>query len=151
MSQTLEKHSPMDRLEAVMTEYPPADITAFHRFTPGMYVRECRIPKNTLLISETHLTQHPFVITEGVIEGWSDNEEAFVYGAGHVGITQPGTRRVLYAHEDTVWITFHATEETDLVKIGQTILEPHTNPIVGDHPSLHAWLRQLPTPDNTLT
>jgi hypothetical protein len=47
---------------------------------------------------------------------------------GHVGITEPGTRRALKIYEDTVWTTFHPTEETDLVKLEAELIEPHDIP-----------------------
>jgi len=32
-------------------------------------------------------------------------------------VSPAGTRRVAYAHEDTIWMTVHGTHETDLDKI----------------------------------
>jgi hypothetical protein len=37
-------------------------------------------------------------------------------------ISPAGTKRVVYAHEDTVWITVHVTEETNLEKIEKEII-----------------------------
>jgi hypothetical protein len=39
-----------------------------------------------------------------------------------MGQTQPGMKRVIYAITDTVWTTFHVTEETDVDKIAEQIL-----------------------------
>ena len=41
-------------------------------------------------------------------------------------ITKPGTKRVLYTHKDTVWVTFHATDKTtveDLEKAGELVCD----------------------------
>lgn len=134
----------LDEIESLMTKYPPADIEVIHRFTPGLYIRECRIPAGTLLTSAIHRTEHPFVISQGLIEVRSENEGAVIYAAPHHGITKPGTRRVLFAVEDTIWTTFHVTEETDVAKIGAAIIQPHDNPLVAhDHPRLQqGWQSQ---------
>lgn len=138
-------------IECIEAGAEMADIKAFHRFTPGLYTRECRIPAGTLLVSECHKFEHPFVIPKGRIRVFSETEGNVTYEAPHIGITQPGTKRVLYAEEDTVWVTFHQTDETDVEKIGKTILVQSENPIIGDHPLLHQWLTQLPNQENTLT
>ena len=33
--------------------------------------------------------------------------------APYNGITKPGTKRLIYMHEDTIWITVHATDKKD--------------------------------------
>ena len=95
-----------------------------HRFTKGMYIREIQIPAGTMLTSMTHKTEHPFVISDGVIKVTSDNEGSVIYEAPHTGITKPNTRRALHALTDVVWTTFHVTDETDVEKICEQILEP---------------------------
>lgn len=130
-----------------------ADIRAFHRFTPGMYIRECRIPAGSLLVSEIHLTEHPAFIMAGEIDVFSENEGSVIYKAGDIILTQPGTRRILFAKQDTVWVTCHATTETDVEKIGMQILDQRPNPIIGDHPLLHQWMKNnnLPNLQNLLS
>jgi hypothetical protein len=36
--------------------------------------------------------------------------------------SKPGIKRVGYAHEDTVWITVHPTDETDLDKLEENLI-----------------------------
>lgn len=118
----LKESAAVDALLASMAEHPQAEIHARHLFTPGLYTRGCRIPKHTLLVTELHLTEHPFVITEGTVWVWSENEGAVIYQAPHIGVTKPGTRRVIWTETEVMWTTFHATQETDVEKIGKTIL-----------------------------
>jgi hypothetical protein len=40
-----------------------------------------------------------------------------------MGETIPGTKRVIYAETDCVWIGFHPTNLTDVDEIGRQILE----------------------------
>lgn len=145
----------IDEMEAAMAAsighgYEHAAIHAVHRFTPGLYIRECHIPAGSIVTSATHKTRHPFVISQGRIRVISEAEGAVEYTAPHTGITEPGTRRILEAIEDTIWTTFHVTEETDVLKAVAAIIEPHDNPhLPADHPALQCgWQSQphnLPT------
>lgn len=137
----LKQATTVDHLLAAMVERPAADIRAKHLFTPGLYTRGCRIPRHTLLVTELHLTEHPFIITEGTVWVWSENEGAVIYQAPHIGVTKPGTRRVIWTETEVMWTTFHATEEKDVEKIGKSILAEV------DHRALPGgcagWLREI--------
>lgn len=112
-----------------------------HQFADGLYIRTIFIPAGTLLTSREHLHQHPFIISQGDISVTSDTEGAVRYKAPHIGITEPGTRRVLYAHEDTTWTTAHLnpTNERDPDKIVLEVTS-HVNPLVDpSNPLLRAW------------
>lgn len=145
MTLLASQHPTIDHLEAAMlaSGSPPAECPVTHRFTPGLYIREIMIPAGTLLTSMEHLTEHPFVISAGAIEVIDTNGNAELLTAPHTGITQPGTRRALHALEDTIWTTFHVTTETDVEKIGQTIVRHH-NPLAPD--LVPGWRDSLPSP-----
>lgn len=102
-------HASIDGLERAMLagEAPLVDLPVVHRFTPGLYTREIFMPAGTLLTSRIHKTEHPYVITKGRVSVYIPGEGVQHLEAGHVGITRPGTRRVLYIHEDCTWLTFH--------------------------------------------
>ena len=102
----------------------PAPCPLVHNFFPGLYARQITIPARTLVTSRTHKTTHPFVILAGDISVRDDAGNVERLRAGHFGVTSPGTKRMLYAHEDTIWVTFHPTEETDPDVIAGQILEP---------------------------
>lgn len=117
----------VDRAEAIIATCPPAKCSVVHDFTPGMYIRHCFMPAGTWLSSEIHLTEHPYVITQGLISV-RIGKNVGLYKAPYHGITKPGTRRLLLAHEDTVWTTYHATSLTDVEEIERTILFKRENP-----------------------
>lgn len=141
---TRPMNSKLNELEAVLSELPKAELPVTHTFTPGIYIRQILIPAGTMLTSMEHKTEHPFVISQGRIIVTSDNEGQVVYEAPYTGITKPGTRRALYAETDVIWTTFHATEETDVEKIGEAILAPHENPLIKGQPKLEQWKDSLP-------
>ena len=95
-------------------EQLPLDVT--HHFSKGVYARQMFIPKGTILTGKLHKHNHLNIMLYGDIEVATQD--------GLKRITEPcmfeskaGTKRAGFAHEDTVWITIHATKETDLEKI----------------------------------
>jgi len=87
-----------------------------HTFTPGLYTREIFMPAGALIISRIHLFEHPFVISKGKVSIYDGNEIVTVDGHFQ-GVTQEGTKRILYIHEDTTWTTFHITEKKTFEEI----------------------------------
>ena len=138
----LKQITNIDRLEAALMQLPPCDFPVEHLFTPGLYVRTTTLPKGSVLTSRRHLTEHPFVVLSGVVEVASEFESQTYIGPC-VGITKPGTKRVLHAIETTVWMTLHANPDdlTHPDEIGERITAPDENPLLGDssHPRLNQW------------
>lgn len=137
----LQPISQIDELEAEMAKCEKVVCPVEHHFTPGLYIRQCDIPAGTFLTSMQHKTEHPFALMQGTVKLISSTEGEIILTAPFLGRTLPGTRRILYAITDAVWITFHATEETDVEKIGEAILEPFQNPLISDIPQ---WRDSLP-------
>lgn len=102
------------------------------------------MPAGALVTSATHRTEHPFVILKGAVRVASETEGSVIYRAPYIGITKPGTKRALHVLEETVWVTFHATSETDVAKIGAAILEPENNPLLPEH-FVSGWKNEQPT------
>lgn len=115
----------LDAIQARMAELPQIDCELFHSFTPGLYVRKIAMEAGSLIISKIHKTHHPFVILCGKVRVWTKENGVQILEGPHHGETLPGTRRLLYVEEDTVWMTFHPTEETDLERIEAQIIQPH--------------------------
>jgi len=92
-----------------------------HYFADGLYIRKMTAPKGMLNVSKLHKTTHPFFLLEGDVSIQTPGG-VIRLKAPHFGITEAGTKRVVYFHEDTVWITVHATKETDLKKIEDELI-----------------------------
>lgn len=119
-------------LAKACSELPQTQCGLVSRFTPGMYIRELTVPKDTFVVTAVHKTEHPFVISKGKIAVWTEAEGVVVLQAPYCGITKPGTVRMAVTMEDTVWTTFHVTNETDVEKLE---LELGTDPrriLIGD-------------------
>jgi hypothetical protein len=122
----------------------PVDLPLNHIFTKatpgacgGMYTREIFMPAGAWVVSHIHRTAHPFVVLSGVVMVWTRERGVETLAGGHLGITAPGTRRILYIVEDTVWATFHATELQDVKAIEGVLLEPHQNPYLEEATTNH--------------
>jgi len=92
-----------------------------HTFVDGAYVREITMPKGALLTSKIHKIRHPYFVLKGEVSVLTENGVIRIK-APYSGITEAGTKRVLFIHEDTVWTTVHITNETDLEKIEKQII-----------------------------
>ena len=98
-----------------------ADMPLHHSFGEGIYVREIFMPAGKLVISKIHKKAHPYFVLKGVLSVLTEEGPKLIR-APYYGMTPAGTKRVLYIHEDTVWITVHATDETDIEKIEEEII-----------------------------
>lgn len=125
------KKEGIDTLEKfILDELEPALEELQHVHTPGLYGRRWSAKAGTIWVTKTHKVEHQFVILEGLASVWVDGKE-IVYEAGYNGITKPGTRRILYLHEDTVWMTFHPNpdniNEDEFVEL---VTEKHDNSLL---------------------
>jgi hypothetical protein len=115
---------------------PAVPLPLIHRFLPGLYAREILMPAGTLLTSKIHNTEHPYVVLSGRVRVFVPGEGVVILEAGHVGITKPGTKRLLFIEEDCRWITFHpltpedetrrregASEQTLVAEVEERIIE----------------------------
>ena len=93
-----------------------------HSFADGVYVREIFIPKGMCVVGKIHKFSHPNFLLKGKITVATEGEGVEHLEAPQSIISPAGTKRVVYAHEDTVWVTVHVTKETDLSKIEDEII-----------------------------
>jgi len=92
-----------------------------HSFGDGCYVREWNSPAHVFGVSKVHKIAHPYFILRGEVSVMTD-EGVVRLKAPHYGITPAGTKRVLYTHSPTTWVTVHVTKETDLDAIEAEII-----------------------------
>lgn len=121
----------IDLIEEAMQDYPIVECPLKHTLLEDQYVREIFMPAGTLITSQIHKTQHPFMVLEGIVSVWTENEGVVTLTAGHHGVTNPGTRRVLYIHESCKWVTVHKRLPGETIDdIGERIIEKHDNPLL---------------------
>jgi len=128
ISEKVLNHS-IDELESVMLDnFPIIDCPVTNRFTDGMYVREIFMPAGAFITSKIHKTQHQYFILKGKVIVWIDGIEQ-ILEAPYIGVTEPGTRRVLYILEDTIWATSHPNPDNEtLEQLEERIIQKNDNP-----------------------
>lgn len=109
-------------LEVGTLERVPQELR--HFFLPGMYVREITLRRGTIAVSKIHATEHPFVVSQGIVRVFTEGLGWETIKAPHLGVTKPMTRRVLLVSEDCVWTTFHATDSKTPEDVLEEIIEP---------------------------
>jgi hypothetical protein len=120
-------HNRLDGLELAMLEQVEhlIDMPVTHRFTSGLYIREIFNPAGTLITTRIHKTEHPYVVLKGKASVFVPGEGVKHITAPYMGITKPGTRRVIFVHEDVIWVTFHPNPDNtqDLDAIEERLIE----------------------------
>ena len=87
-----------------------------HNFADGQYIRTIVMPKGLVVTTKIHNQNHPFFIMTGEVSIFSEQGVQQIKAPYH-GITKRGTKRVLYVHEECVFITVHCTDKLDLKEV----------------------------------
>jgi|688.fasta_scaffold228943_3 hypothetical protein len=136
----------VDWVEWEISKLPSVEQPLTHWFLPGIYMRQAHTPAGAILTSKKHKTEHFFILAQGVITVVTDGEKS-VLQAPYFGITKPGTRRIVYAHTETIFTTIHLNpdDEKDPDKIIERITEPHSNPFFTnkDDPRINIWKKDI--------
>lgn len=109
-----------------------------HKFFPGVYIREIRLPQGAQLISKVHKTEHAFQLLQGRILVFDGIHEAVILKAPYTGRTIPGGQRIGIALDNVIWQNIHPTKikptnnseesiDKAVKKIERKVVEPYKN------------------------
>ncbi|NGP41066.1 hypothetical protein [Acinetobacter lwoffii] len=101
----------------------PAETSVTDHFSKGLYLREFKAKAGTLAVSKMHRTEHIIIFLTGSVSIATDNGVELIK-APCIAKTTPGTKRVAYFHEDSICVTVHATELSDVDEIEKEIIVP---------------------------
>lgn len=110
-------------IEAKVGAMPQIECKLAHHFAPGAYGREILLPRGSLVVGKLHRHAHLNIISMGRVSVFTE-EGIKIYKAPLTFVSFPGTKRVVYAHEDTIWTTVHPTDKTDLADIEREVIAP---------------------------
>lgn len=82
-----------------------------HDFSNGLYTREIFMPKGTVVVSFIHKQNHPSFFLSGEMSVLNDKGEINRIKAPMKVMTEIGTQRVAYMHEDCVWVCVYRTDK----------------------------------------
>jgi hypothetical protein len=110
------------KAQDLMLQMPQVETVVTDHFADGLYARELFIPAGVCLVGALHKTNHIFTVSQGECYAVTHEGKEHIV-APYTGQTKPGMKRVIYAVTDTVWTTYHPTDETNPEKIAEQILE----------------------------
>jgi hypothetical protein len=106
----------ISRLEDFLKQFAQVEVGVQHHFSKGVYAREMPLAKGTLVVGKIHKYQNLNILSKGEVSVLSVDGVMRVK-APHTFVASPGSKRVIFAHEDTIWTTIHGTSEKDVDKI----------------------------------
>lgn len=118
-------------LQAAMREMPQVECQTDHYFADGMYCRVVARDEGTLIVGKVHKREHFYMVVQGAVAVIQDGAERKVYHAPAVIVSKPGTKRAVYALEDSVCLTVHRTDKTDLAEIEAELIEDDPTALFG--------------------
>jgi len=121
----------LNRLDAILIRGEQIDCPLEHQFVDGMYMRERFVPAGTLFTTYTWIHEHPFFHSMGELLIYDVKSASWRHHiAPSHGITQAGTKRIVYALTDIVWTTCHVNKHNiqDIEELEGYLLEKYDNP-----------------------
>lgn len=103
-------------MEEFMLQQEQVEIPVRHHFCNGIYAREVTAPAGVIMTGMVHKTEHLNIMLKGEVSVMTEDGMKR-FKAPCTFVSRPGTKRIGYVHEEMVWTTIHATQETDLQKI----------------------------------
>jgi hypothetical protein len=116
-----------EKVEIVVQELkklPQVECPLKHNFAPGVYLREIFMPAGSIVIGRIHRTEHFNVIVSGLCSIVHDDGSHEYLRGPMTFVSKAGVQKILYIHEDTIWQTIHPTDETDLERLDEMLIEP---------------------------
>ena len=122
-------------LEAALQKLPPErrlteEQTTSHHFCDGVYCREFFLPAGAVAVGKMHKRESFFMLVSGVATMSIADGTVLQIRAPYMAVTQPGSKRLVYAHEDATFLTFHPNPENeqDLVRLEEKFIIPMALP-----------------------
>lgn len=112
-----------EQVAKVALDNDQAPAPVFHRFGPGVYIRELHMKAGYLAVGHRHKKRNINQVLAGAVELFSDDGTSKIVRAPAFFVSEPG-QKVGLVLEDLVWQNIIATDETDIEKIEAEFFEP---------------------------
>jgi hypothetical protein len=112
-------------LESFLKPMEQVDCPVTHVFAHHIYSRQCFNPKGTLIVGKIQRFGCLVVLLSGEVSILDENGVRRVI-APAVFPSEPGAKRVVYAHEDSIFMTVHENlrDEADLDTLEEFLIVP---------------------------
>ena len=104
-----------------LVDAPQNPCSVIHRFGPGLYIREVRIPAGTFAIGHEQRLEHMNVFVKGAVRMLNADGTTTDMVAPMTFVGKPGRKCGLIL-EDMIWQNIYATDVTDIDELEATYL-----------------------------
>lgn len=132
----------LQEVEDHLLTLPQADPQTTHHIADGVYLRRIIIPEGAAVTGAVHLTETLDIMVYGDLTVVTENGKRRITEPGSIFVSQPGLKKVAYAHKETMWITAHAVSQ-----IKDKTLEEIERELWVDN--YHDYARYLENKENT--
>lgn len=98
------------------------DLGIKHNFSDGLYAKEMFVPKGYMVGQHAHKFSHLSILAKGKVIVRTDDSEINYEAPACLEIKE-GINHAIEALEDTVWYCIHATNEQNIDKIDNILIE----------------------------
>ena len=99
-----------------------------HTFADGIYVRQMSMKQGSVVVGAIHKHLHVwFLLTGRISVATEDSTEEYI--APYYVVATPGTKRVIYAHEPSIFVNIHKnpTNTEDIQQLEKDIVAKDIN------------------------
>ena len=119
------KQLDLKELENEFLKLDQVEILTDHKFMGGIYLRSIVVPAGTLIIGKRHRNETCNILLSGIMSIYIGEDQPTKRLAGPcIFRSDPGSKKMGYAHTDCVFMNLHPTNETDLEKIEAEFIIP---------------------------
>jgi len=115
MNTVSEMHDKMAGIFAV-------DPCIVHNFSDGLYAKQMTIPKGFIAGQHSHTFSHLSILAKGKVVVETDTGKNTYEAPACIEIKKQ-TNHMITALEDTVWFCIHATDERDVNRIDEVLIQ----------------------------
>ena len=98
------------------------DLGTVHHFSDGLYAKEMHIPKDFAALSHAHKYSHLSILSKGKVIVKTDDFVKEFTAPACIEI-KAGINHMIEALEDAAWFCIHATDETDVSKVDEVLIQ----------------------------
>ena len=117
----------VETLQQELSKLPQYEPQTNHYFHGGMYCREVFQHAGVLVVGAVHKKDHFYFIVSGTVQITDGESNAQEVIGPHLFQSKPGTKRVIYAVTDTIYMTFHVIEATSVEEAEAELVEADPN------------------------
>lgn len=103
--------------QAACALLPPCDFPLQHTFAPGVYARTIVLPQGSYIVGRIHKHAHLNILSKGRVRVFTESGGFEELVGPLTMVSQPGTKRLVFALEEAVWTTVHLNPQ-DIQDLG---------------------------------